>query len=425
VPQSGVLAASVKYRLFGLSARYDLGPAQLFYGFAHNKFDLPETGQVLGGQLNVDIGINVDSHELRLASNPGHPLQWTIGAYLRKAHRQDLFEFDLFGLNEVDTTDSDARAVFGEATYSIPNTNLDLTAGLRYYYEKLSGNVLSGGVTTPLPTTPYKSWNPRFSIAWHPRKNSTIYATASKGFRAGQFQPLEAVRLGQLFGINLPPTLKQDFIWTYEVGAKADFLHGALTAEGAAFYSDWKDVTVRIPISTTGFNGLTNSPGTHTKGVELALFARPVKGLSLAASGSLIDAHYIGAVPGTGIVPGADVEDVAKFTSNASADYRWPISSGIEGTARIGWQHTSPRNNTSFPNFEKGDTIDRVDARVGAEFGKVTLALFADNLTDDRGAIDYRTVQPIAPGVNDITSTRLRPRTFGIELNVDLQRPAS
>jgi outer membrane receptor protein involved in Fe transport len=225
-------------------------------------------------------------------------------------------------------------------------------------------------------------------------------------------------------GINLPAALAQDSIWSYEIGGKAELFNRLLTLEGALYYSDWKDVTVRIPIGATGFNGLINSNGTTTKGAELSIVLRPAVGLTLTASGSYVDATYSGAVPGTGIVKGAVVDDVAKFTANASVDYRTTLATGLDGYARIGWQHSTPRQFVSFPGFLPGDTIDRVDARVGVDLDRLSIALFADNLTNDRGATSFRIVQPIAPGVNDIAASRLRPRTIGLELTARFGGPA-
>ena len=49
-------------------------------------------------------------------------------------------------------------------------------------------------------------------------------------------------------GIALPAALKPDSIWTYELGTKAVLLDKRMTVEAAVYHSDWKDVTVRIPI---------------------------------------------------------------------------------------------------------------------------------------------------------------------------------
>ena len=422
--RSSVLTSGVKYRLYGVSARYDLGGAEAFYGYSHSKFDLPQSGLAAGGELTSSIGIKVDAHEARLASTGRGPLQWTVGGYLRDAKRADVFLFPLFAIDNSGLVTSKARALFGEVTYTLPDAPVDLTAGLRYYHEKLYGFEDNAGAITNQPGDTYKSWNPRFSIAWHPMPDATIYASAAKGFRSGQLQPTVAGALAGPLGINLPDALAQDSIWTYEIGAKADLFDRKLTLEGAIYYSDWKDVTVRVPIGTTGFNGLINSNGTKNKGVELSAAVRPVEGLTLMANGSYNDATYSAAVPGTGIVKGGMVDDISKYTANASADYRAPVSDSVTAFGRIGWQHSSPRRFTSFPGYLPGDNIDNVDARVGLELEMFSVSLFVDNLANDNGATSYRLVQQITATDLDIAATRLRPRTFGIELNATFGGPA-
>ena len=422
--QSATVSGGFKYRLYGATARYDLGGAEAFYSYSHNKLDLPQSGSLFGGTLDANIGITVDAHEARIASSGDGPLQWTLGGYVRDAVRADTVVFALFGIDNIDRTDSKARALFGEGTYTLPFAPIDFTAGLRYYHEKLGGFEGNSGVVTPDIGDTYQSWNPRVSVAWHPNPNATIYASAAKGFRAGQLQSSVSLALAGPLGITLPAALDQDSIWSYEIGAKADLFDRMLTVEAAVYYSDWKDVTVRIPIGATGFNGLINSNGTKTKGAELSIVLRPAAGLTLTASGSYVDATYSGAVPGTGIVEGAVVDDVAKFTANASVDYRTTLATGLDGYARIGWQHSTPRQFVAFPGFLPGDTIDRIDARVGVDLDRLSIALFADNLTNDRGATSYRSVQPIAPGVNDISAYRLRPRTIGVELTARFGGPA-
>jgi len=414
--RSIVLGSGTRYRLYGASARYDLGGADAFYGYSHNQLSLPQSGTFLGGALISTIDITVDAHEARLASSASGPLQWTVGGYARDAKRADAFNFALFGLDNTGEVTSKARALFGEGTYSLPFAPVDVTAGLRYYHERLRGFEANAGVVTDQPGGTYESWNPRVSIAWHPVANSTFYASAAKGFRAGQLQPTVSIALARPLGIILPSALSQDSIWTYEIGGKAELLDRKLTLEAAVYYSDWKDVTVRIPIGTTGFNGLINSKGTRTKGVEASAVLRPVTGLTLSVNGSYNDATYAGSVPGTGIIDGAPVDDVAKYTANASVDYRHELATGVSGFGRIGWQYNTPRRFVSFPGFLPGDTINRVDARIGVDLDQLSIAAFVDNLTDDRGAVSYRTVQPIAPGDDDITASRLRPRTIGVEL---------
>jgi len=413
-----------RMELYGATARYDLGGAELFYSYTHSDFGVPQSGMSPIGSIETNIDIALDAHELRLASTGDSPLKWTVGAYARDSQRNDTVKFPARGIDNDAQINSRARALFGEATYTLPGVPVDLTAGLRYFEDRLRGFEANSGVVTDQPGDTYKSWNPRFSVAWHPVENTTIYASAAKGFRSGQLQPTVPLILGPIYGVELPAALSQDSIWTYEVGAKAELWERKLSIEAAVFYSDWKDVAVRIPIPGTSFNGLVNSNGTHTKGAELSLVAQPVSGLTLSAGGAYVDAEYTDAVAGTAIVKGSAVDDVAKFTANASIDYAAAITDTVQAFGRVGWQHSSPRRNSSYAAFLPGDTIDRVDARIGVEFAQLTIALFADNLTDENGATSFRQVQQIGPTSFDITSNRLRPRTLGVEASFRFGGPA-
>ena len=50
------------------------------------------------------------------------------------------------------------------------------------------------------------------------------------------------------------------------------------------------------------------------------------------------------------------------------------------------------------------------------------MSLFGENLANDNGAVTFRSVQPLGPGVNDVYANRLRPRTLGLELRYALGR---
>ncbi|MGV3730605.1 MAG: TonB-dependent receptor domain-containing protein [Sphingopyxis sp.] len=423
--RSVTLQNTTRYRLYGATARYDLGGAEAFYSYSRNRFDLPQSGRltvdvpeegIMEGNLMGGVAVSVEAHEARLNSTGEGLLQWTFGGYARDAVRNDGFVFAPLDIDNRGHVASKARALFGEIGYRMAFAPIDLVGGLRYYHERLSGFEVDAGVVTPQPGGRYQSWNPRFSIAWHPAPRTTLYASAAKGFRAGQLQPNTSRALAGPLGIDLPAALAQDSIWSYEVGGKAELLDRTLTVEAALFYSDWKDVTVRIPIGDSGFNGLINSKGTTTKGAELSFVFAPVSGLSLTAGGSYVDATYAGAVPDTGIVEGALVDDIAKFTAHTAIDYRTELAGDFEGFARISWQHSSPRRFVAFPGNLPGDAIDRIDARIGVDVGGLLIALFADNLGDDRGAASYRSVLPIETG-SDEFAPRLRPRTIGIELS--------
>ena len=414
------LAAVIEYSLVGFSAAYDFGPVELAYSFADNSFELPQRGALFGGTLEASILIDVRSNELRLASQGDGPLQWTLGAYKREAIRRDAFVFALFGLNNTSRTDATSEALFGEATWSLSSAPIDLTLGLRSVREDLKGQEANSGVPTPPAGGKYNSTNPRFIVAWRPNEAWRVYASAAKGYRSGQLQPSVSKGIGGALGIPLPDALSDDSIWTYELGTKASLADNRATFEAAIYQSDWKDVTVRIPLGATGFNGLINSKGIDVQGLEASLTTLLGEAWRLNLNASYSDAVFAGTVPGTGIKDGSPVDDHAKTTASMSLDYTTTVFGDLTGTGRFGVQYASERDFPSFgpPQYLPGDTTTTMELRFGLESRHWGVQLFVDNLTDEDGAISPRAAQQV-PGALP-TATRFRPRTIGLQVNLKL-----
>ena len=414
------LATAVEYSWVGLSAGYDFGPVGLSYSFADNSFELPQRGALFGGTLEASILIDVRSNELRLASQGDGPLQWTLGAYKREAIRRDAVVFALFGLNNTSRTDATSEALFGEATWSLSSAPIDLTLGLRSVREDLKGQEANSGVPTPPAGGKYNSTNPRFIVAWRPNEAWRVYASAAKGYRSGQLQPSVSKGIGGALGIPLPDALSDDSIWTYELGTKASLADNRATFEAAIYQSDWKDVTVRIPLGATGFNGLINSKGIDVQGLEASLTTLLGEAWRLNLNASYSDAVFAGTVPGTGIKDGSPVDDHAKTTASMSLDYTTTVFGDLTGTGRFGVQYASERDFPSFgpPQYLPGDTTTTMELRFGLESRHWGVQLFVDNLTDEDGAISPRAAQQV-PGALP-TATRFRPRTIGLQVNLKL-----
>lgn len=414
------LAAVIEYSLVGFSAAYDFGPVELAYSFADNSFELPQRGALFGGTLEASILIDVRSNELRLASQGDGPLQWTLGAYKREAIRRDAFVFALFGLNNTGRTDATSEALFGEATWSLSSAPIDLTLGLRSVREDLKGQEANSGVPTPPAGGKYNSTNPRFIVAWRPNEAWRVYASAAKGYRSGQLQPSVSKGIGGALGIPLPDALSDDSIWTYELGTKASLADNRATFEAAIYQSDWKDVTVRIPLGATGFNGLINSKGIDVQGLEASLTTLLGEAWRLNLNASYSDAVFAGTVPGTGIKDGSPVDDHAKTTASMSLDYTTTVFGDLTGTGRFGVQYASERDFPSFgpPQYLPGDATTTMELRFGLESRHWGVQLFVDNLTDEDGAISPRAAQQV-PGALP-TATRFRPRTIGLQVDLKL-----
>jgi len=407
---TGLIPATT-YDQYTFKGSYDFdGVGTLLYAFGTTDFLLSQTGLLFGGQLDAIIDIQIDTHELRFSSDNEGSLQWTAGFYHRTAARQDIVSFPLFGLNADDKTDSDAYAAFVDGTWSFTD-QLDLSMGVRYFEDELQAVSVSGVVGAPDTELDEKfsNVNPRVNLSYRPNEDWIIYATASKGFRSGQLQPAASVAIADVLGIDLPSALSEDSLWSYEIGAKGALLDGRMVVEGAIYSLDWKDRVVRATLPGTPFNGLTNSEGTETFGIEFHVVYEPLDGLTLQAGGNFLDATVTDDIPGTPIMGGDEVEGTSDRSFSASAQYRWGLNNGWNGFARLGAQYRTAQSNPAFPTFLPADNLTQVDARIGVEGEHWGLFLFGDNLLNEDGAI--------TPG-NPGEQIFLRPRVIGLNLKL-------
>lgn len=78
--------------------------------------------------------------------------------------------------------------------------------------------------------------------------------------------------------------------------------------------------------------------------------------------------------------------------------------------------HSAKRMAFSVPNTEPGDTLDSANLHLTLEKGRWALAVYADNATNEAGAVSPRVLEVASDSVQRYTAYRLRPRTVGIEL---------
>ncbi len=416
LPSASALTGRMTYRLGGLSATYDFGPVSAFYSIAHNTVDYPQEGLDPASRITANLDFRVTSQELRFSSRGPATFDWTVGYYDREVHRNDLILLEAISLENRSRTNGRSEALFGETTYHLSGIPVDLSAGVRIVRETVNSLETSVGGPAYAMSVTYPSASPRFIVAWHPSEALRLYTSAAKGYRSGQIQTGLARTVAESQGIDLPATLKDDSIWTYELGAKTT-LDERLSLDMAVYRSVWNHPPVRAPLGTTGFNSMINSGGTRANGVEVTLRTAISRAWSFAISGSYTDAVYASDVPGTGIVRGSTVDYVAKTVANAALEWQEPLFAAMNGIGRLGVQYNSPRSFTSLGSLAlPGDAITTVAARLGAQGRYWGAFLFANNLTDEHGAVGPRGFS----GPETI-AVRLQPRTVGLELTLSLQ----
>jgi iron complex outermembrane receptor protein len=114
---------------------------------------------------------------------------------------------------------------------------------------------------------------------------------------------------------------------SFEFGAKTQWFDRKLTLNLAAFYMKYKDLQVAVFRDATQI--LSNAASSDIKGIEIELAATPVRGFSVRASGSYLDARYknfIYRVSPLIDLSGNRLVNAPKWSSSFSADYRTQLT---------------------------------------------------------------------------------------------------
>jgi outer membrane receptor protein involved in Fe transport len=314
-----------------------------------------------------------------------------------------------------DILDEEA-AVFAEGNYWLVRDKLRMTAGVRYSkvdldYGQLNFGQFSGRLATSngaLTTgdSSERPFTPKLGLQLQLADDKMIYATASKGFRAGGVssqvsQTICATALANL-GItaaDIPPAFKADTVRSYELGGKFR-LFERLQVNLAAFRIDWEDVQVTTTLSCG--QGFTNNGGkARSEGGELSVLFRPVDPLQMYLNASYIDAHYVDPVTGPvgpgGTPPAAsfnagDKFNVPPFAMSAGAELSFNIASRpsyvrLDGTYQKAYFSGATFGSSGYPgNYFTGFSPSRalLNLRAGMTFGSgLDVNLFVQNLTNE------------------------------------------
>jgi outer membrane receptor protein involved in Fe transport len=97
--------------------------------------------------------------------------------------------------------------------------------------------------------TNYYSFTPRVAVSWQAAEDVNLYGLVAKGnkpggFFFGYFDAPVTRAATELALANGKAIIKEENAWTYEVGAKTQWLDRRLTANVSVFYIDWKNQAI-------------------------------------------------------------------------------------------------------------------------------------------------------------------------------------
>lgn len=362
------------------------------------------------------------SQDLRLQSNGESPLEWVVGgsyydfqnhirgfatvdttplaanevavsaAFLPGLFQRQGASIDPYGLPfEFSNTAKQTKnwAAYGALQYTFAET-MTARAEIRYTEETKVLRQL------PPPQNPnfvplrsedtFKYWTPRFTLDWQQSSDRLYYASVAKGAKAGGFNSAAPTPAELAFG---PETN-----WTYEIGAKTDWLDGRFRANLAIFDIEMKDIQItnQSPNGVAVF--ITQNAGTgRSRGFELELVSRVTDALRVSASYSLADAKFKTARDGllrsypsfrtNQDVSGQPLPRQAKNLVNLAADYTKPAFAGFDGFLHLDGRYESSRD--GFTHQLLGETGARtiVNGRIGLTRDNLEVSLWGKNLFND------------------------------------------
>ena len=365
------------------------------------------------------------SQEFQLLWDDGGAFSGLLGFYYLDAKADTLFDVRIFttfaGLTAYTqaNVDTETFAIFGDFTYDLTD-QLSLSVGGRYTWDERSAEILRqnylgggspvfggagvpfGGASTDFNgSREFKKFTPRASLSFMPTPDHNIYASYSKGFKGGGFDPRGV-------GVNAPaaiagsPTDEEvtDFLSfapeevdSYEIGYKGNL--GILNIAAAAFYADYTDVQIpgSVACEVGGlptFCGIVSNAGKATfKGLELEANARFAGGFGLAGSLGYIDAQYdeyitnIANVP-TDVADFRVVQNTPELTGSLTASYDTAIGAGdLYLGATVSYRSKTSQFEIPNPYLDQGGyALLDASAVYTAPGGRWKIGIYGKNLLD-------------------------------------------
>jgi iron complex outermembrane receptor protein len=379
-----------------------------------------------GGSFNK---VKVGTQEFRFSSpaSSQSPIKWTAGLYgfYRYAPTKQGTHFgadaadvgspiDDFTSINTNIERNYGAAAFGQVTYTI-DPKWDLIAGLRYDVEhkkeEVEGQFQADGQPAMVTqadtssTANFRAFTPKFTVAYHASDNNNLFATYSRGFRAGGISQLGS-------DPSQPPlyAYKPEYSDNYEVGSKNSFSDKRLRLNVSAFYTLVNNAQVPTLILPDAITITKNAGKLNSKGIEAELAATLLKGFDFDYNFGYTHARYTSldiANNGEALnLKGNHQIYTPDITSMLALQYAYNINDDTRLIARGEWRYIGDQYFDLANQIEqKGYSI--FNARAGVSFKKFDLLFWESNIAN-KHYIDY---------AYDFGASHLgNPRTFGVTL---------
>ena len=313
-----------------------------------------------------------------------------------------------------------SKAVFGQADISLSEP-LTLTLGLRYTEDtgRYRGTAFFADYdfvplfqTIGTPTAPYETRGSnsaltgRAAIEYELPDSSILYASYSRGYRAGSFNGAAYISPDQVTYIA-PERLN-----AYEIGVKGRVFGGSTTVAASAFRYDYSNQQL-TEIRGAGVIFLFNAGKSSLTGIEAEITSRLSPSFTLRASGGYLDGKFDSLLLDGVDLAGNQLPFSPEFTGSVGFDWtflrsgNWQASFSptVNATSRIFF---NPQNQL----VQSQDAYALVDASVTVENGPYSISFWGRNLTQKRYFVNGQNLAGF--GFQDLYQGN--PRTFGVRV---------
>ena len=359
-------------------------------GLPPSAFDTP--GQ---SERRAEVSETAFQQELRLSSLGDSAVDWLFGGNIYYSDLEldgdDRDPLSPFNNGLVDTNiDTLSYAAFGEAGFPLFGP-LSGTVGLRVGRDEqdLDSLFISRGDPGIVPRFAEEG---RFedtyvvggaSLTYSISPDHNLYTSVRRGHTTGGFATLNRNQF-----IGQPQDARPaSESWTYEVGAKLEFLNGRVRLDGAAFFNDIEDAAL-ISFDPGQNRSVPVPLNYESYGFELEGAAQLGAGFTLRGGVGFTKAEFVDVEDGdfSGAEDGGKIPNVPRWTTSLSLENSTPISlvgKDAEFLGRFEWQYSGERE-ADISNSFTLDSYHVLNAQLGFAFDTVSLYGFARNLTDER-----------------------------------------
>jgi len=395
--------------------------------------DLDYSPLPLATRDNLERGLQF-TQELRLASSDAAPfvlsdnigLTWQAGVFLfTQDYSQEAVNayapfvlspqitFPVSQTTPQSALDDVGMGLFGLVTTTF-HERLAVTLGGRFDHERRDARLDTFYAPQIAPGTTvdagrgFSAFSPQVSVSYRMRPGSQVYASASRGFKAGGFNPASPTG-AEVYG--------EEHASHVEGGVKSSWAGGRVVTSAALFHINWRDLQLNLPDPFVPAQFYIANVGEATsRGVEFEVNARAHQHLTLFASAG----HTRGRLSAGSVSMGRDVSgnplpNTPGYTATLGAE----VARAAGGRAAL-----FVRADAVFYGAFKYDETNTVgqdaywlaNVRGGVRGERLFVEAWAKNLLDTAYVPVAFAFGATAP--SGYVGEPGRPRTFGVTLGV-------